>query len=273
MIVYPHSKINLGLHIIRKRNDGYHELETLFYPLDLCDALEIIPAADGKTEFTSTGIPIPGNANDNLCVKAWELLQKDYSVPEVKIHLHKMIPIGAGLGGGSSDATFTLRVLNNLFTLNLSSEKLKQYAQQLGSDCSFFLENSPTYASGRGEILTTHPLSLKGYSLALVKPDVHVSTADAYAGITPRKPEKPLKEILSLPPDEWKDVLVNDFEKTIFRKFPEPGKIKSRLYDYGAVYASMSGSGSSVFGIFRGKPPKDIPEEFSHHLVWQQELK
>jgi 4-diphosphocytidyl-2-C-methyl-D-erythritol kinase len=273
MIVYPHSKINLGLHVIRKRNDGFHELETLFYPLDLCDALEIIPAEDGKTAFTSGGIPIPEDGSDNLCVKAWKILQKDYPVPAVKIHLHKMIPVGAGLGGGSSDAAFTLKVLNDLFDLKLSAEMLHQYAQQLGSDCSFFLQNSPVYATGRGEIMTSHPLSLRGYSLVLVKPGVHVSTADAYAGITPGLPEKPLREILSLPPERWKDLLVNDFEKTILRRFPEIDNIKSLMYDLGAVYACMSGSGSSVFGIFRGKPPENISQAIPNYFFWQQELK
>ena len=242
MIIYPHSKINFGLHIIRKRYDGFHELETLFYPLDLCDALEIIPAINGRTEFTSTGIAIPENGSDNLCVKAWNLLHTDYGLPPVKIHLYKKIPVGAGLGGGSSDAAFSIKVLNDLFNLKLPKEKLKQYAQQLGSDCSFFLEKSPAFATGRGEIMESYPISLKGYSLVLVRPDIHVSTADAYAGITPQQPENPLKEILSLSPEKWKDLLTNDFEKTIFRKFPEIGKIKSRLYDLGAVYACMSGS-------------------------------
>ena len=273
MIVYPYSKINLGLHVIRKRDDGFHDLETLFYPLELCDALEIVPAADGKTEFTSSGIQIPGQMADNLCVKAWELMHPDYDLPHVKIHLHKMIPVGAGLGGGSSDAAFSLKVLNDLFSLKLPDEKLQHYAQKLGSDCSFFLGNTPAYATGRGEILTPHPLSLKGCNLVLIKPDVHVGTADAYAGITPKQPEKPLKEILSLPPEKWKDLLVNDFEKTIFRKFPPIAEIKSQLYNMGAVYACMSGSGSSVFGIFRNKPPADTGKLFAESFVWQQELK
>lgn len=273
MIVYPHSKINLGLHVIRKRDDGFHELETVLYPLDLCDALEIIPAPDGKTEFTSTGVPIPGETNDNLCVKAWMLLHSDHYLPHVKIHLHKKIPVGAGLGGGSSDAAFSLKVFNDLFNLKLSDEKLQLYAQKLGSDCSFFLGNSPAFATGKGEILTPYPFLLKGYSLVLVKPDVHVSTADAYAGITPKQPENPLKEILSLPPEKWKDLLINDFEETIFRKSPEPAEIKFHLYDMGAVYACMSGSGSSVFGIFRGKPPENTKERFAQSFVWQQELK
>jgi len=273
MIVYPHSKINLGLHVIRRRDDGFHELETLFYPLDLCDALEIIPATDGITEFTSSGNLIPGDINDNLCVKAWDILNSDYELPPVKIHLHKKIPVGAGLGGGSSDAAFSLKLLNELFDTNLSKEKLQQYAEQLGSDCSFFLENSPVYATGRGEIMSPYRISLKGYSLVLVKPGIHVSTADAYAGITPKQPENPLKDILSLPIEKWKDLLTNDFEETIFRKFAEPGEIKSRLYEMGAVYACMSGSGSSVFGIFRGNPPENTREKFAQYFVWQQELK
>jgi 4-diphosphocytidyl-2-C-methyl-D-erythritol kinase len=273
MIVYPHSKINLGLHVIRKRDDGFHELETVLYPLDLCDALEIIPATDGITEFTSSGNLIPGDINDNLCVKAWDILNRDYELPPVKIHLHKKIPVGAGLGGGSSDAAFSLKVINELFDLKLSKENLQQYAEQLGSDCSFFLENSPVYATGRGEIMSPYPISLEGYSLVLVKPGILVNTPDAYAGITSKQPENPLKEILGLSTEKWKDLLINDFEETIFRKFAEPGEIKSRLYEMGAVYACMSGSGSSVFGIFRGKPPEDAKEKFAQYFVWQQELK
>lgn len=273
MIVYPHSKINLGLHITQKREDGFHDLETFFYPISLRDALEIIPAPDGKTEFFLSGEEIPGPSDKNLCIKAWQILQKTHAIPPVKIHLHKVIPTGAGLGGGSSDAAFTLKTLNELFDKKISREKLKQYASELGSDCSFFLEDSPAYATGRGEILTPYPLSLNGFYLLLVIPDIHISTAEAYAGISPAKPEIPLKEILAYPLEKWSINLKNDFEKNIFNKYPEIKKIKTELYNMGAIYASMSGSGASVFGIFNQKPKDDDKKLFENHFLWEEILR
>jgi 4-diphosphocytidyl-2-C-methyl-D-erythritol kinase len=272
MIVYPHSKINLGLHIVKKREDGFHEIETLFYPLRLSDALEIIPASDGKTEFSSSGIPIPGNAEGNLCLQAWELLQKHHNIPPVKIHLHKVIPIGAGLGGGSSDAAFSLKLINDLFDADIPEEMLYEYAAQLGSDCSFFLNGQPALASGRGEILKPFDLSLKGYYLVLVSPPVHVSTAGAYTGIKPSMPETRLEDVLALPVKKWKGILVNDFEHSVFEKHPEIKKIKNQLYESGALYASMSGSGASVFGIFAQKPAGDLNDIFKDGFVWEEEL-
>jgi len=273
MIVYPHCKINLGLQILNKREDGFHELETLFYPLSLCDALEIIPASDGKTEIYNSGEEIPGPAIDNLCIKAWQILHKNHAIPPVKIHLHKVIPTGAGLGGGSSDAAFTLKTLNELFDIKISPVKLKQYASELGSDCSFFLEDSPAYATGRGEILSPYPLSLNRLYLLLVKPDIHISTAEAYAGISPAKPEIPLKEILAYPIEKWSINLKNDFEKNIFNKYPEIKKIKTELYNMGAIYASMSGSGASVFGIFNQKPKDDDKNLFGNYFLWEETLR
>ena len=272
MIVYPHSKINLGLHILRKREDGFHDIETLFYPLKLSDALEIIPASDGKTEFSSSGIPVPGNAEENLCLQAWELLHKHHPIPPVKIHLHKVIPIGAGLGGGSSDAAFTLKLINDLFEADIPRELLYEYAAQLGSDCSFFLNGQPALASGRGEILKPFDLSLKGYYLILVSPPVHVSTAGAYAGIKPSIPGTRLEDILALPVKNWKGLLVNDFEHSVFEKHPEIKEIKRQLYESGALYAGMSGSGASVFGIFEREPAFDADVKFKGCLVWKEEL-
>lgn len=248
MVVFPHCKINLGLHVISKREDGYHNIETCFYPVPWTDILEIIPAKEFS--FTSSGLMIPGKDQDNLCIKAYHHLQTHFDLAPVKIHLHKVLPTGAGLGGGSSDAAFTLRLLNSVFDLKLNPIQLRKFAAQLGSDCSFFVEDKPMLGSGRGEQLVDLPLSLKGLYMVLVKPDIHVSTADAYAGVKPHTPHQTLTDILTLPVAEWKDHLVNDFERSVFAKYPAIEAIKKEFYDHGALYASMSGSGSSVFGIF-----------------------
>jgi 4-diphosphocytidyl-2-C-methyl-D-erythritol kinase len=249
MVAFPHCKINLGLHVMSKRDDGYHNIETCFYPVPWTDILEIIPS--NQFSFSSSGSFIPGNVDENLCIKAFHLLQKQFQLADVKIHLHKVLPTGAGLGGGSSDAAFTLRILNSLFGLNLTSNHLRDFASQLGSDCAFFIDDKPLLGSGRGEQLTGLTLSLKGLYLVLVKPDIHVSTADAYAGVKPHVPDQSLSEILGRPVADWKNYLVNDFERSVFIKFPVIEAIKKELYDQGALYASMSGSGSSVFGIFQ----------------------
>ncbi|HOX83330.1 MAG TPA: 4-(cytidine 5'-diphospho)-2-C-methyl-D-erythritol kinase [Chryseolinea sp.] len=249
MVSFPPCKINLGLNILNKRPDGYHNLETCFYPVPWTDILEIIP---GETlTFSSSGNSIPGKADENLCLKAYHLLRNDYSLDPVKIHLHKMIPTGAGLGGGSSDAAHTLRLLNSIFQLNISKEKLMHYASKLGSDCAFFIQDKPMFGSGRGEVLTTVDISLKGKFLILVKPDIHVSTLDAYSNVNPCQPEVSLQNtLMTNPVSRWKDVVRNDFEESVFKKFPEIQSIKEKMYSLGAVYASMSGSGSTVFGIF-----------------------
>ncbi|GHV31913.1 4-diphosphocytidyl-2-C-methyl-D-erythritol kinase [Bacteroidia bacterium] len=250
MICFPNAKINLGLRVVSKRPDGYHNIETVFYPVPLCDALEIIPSETNETTFTQTGILVDGNPDDNLVMKALRLLEKDFDLPKIAIYLRKQIPFGAGLGGGSADAAFMLKLLNDFAGLGLSVEQLEKYAGRLGADCPFFIRNNPVFAEGIGDIFTPVEISLRGYYLVLVKPDIHVSTQEAYAGITPKQPSSRLTEIIRLPLSEWKTLMINDFEEGILARYPVIGDIKQALYDRGAVYASMSGSGSSVFGIF-----------------------
>lgn len=269
MVVFPHCKINLGLHVVSRREDGYHNIETCFYPVPRYDILEAIPSSGFS--FDQSGLSIPGASADNLCIRAYQLLKNDFSLAPVKIHLHKVIPMGAGLGGGSSDAAYMLKLLNDLFHLNLSATQLSTYAARLGSDCAFFTQPQPMLGSGRGEILENIDVNLKGYWLCLVKPDVHVSTAEAYAGMVPQPPARPLKEILSLPVENWKSLLVNDFEKTIFGKFPLLNEVKQRLYKSGAAYAAMSGSGSTIFALFKENPSLD--KQFAGMDYWVGELK
>ncbi|WP_285819803.1 4-(cytidine 5'-diphospho)-2-C-methyl-D-erythritol kinase [Bacteroides acidifaciens] len=260
MIVFPNIKINLGLSITEKRPDGYHNLETVFYPVALEDALEIraLPEADKKITLHQYGMEIAGNPEDNLVAKAYSLLDKEFHLPPVEIHLYKHIPSGAGLGGGSSDAAFMLKLLNGHFHLNLSEEQLEIYAATLGADCAFFIKNKPVYAEGIGNIFSPIELSLKGYQIMIVKPDVFVSTREAFANIHPHHPEYPVKEVIRRPVAEWKDTLINDFEASVFPQHPVIGEIKQELYNQGAIYASMSGSGSSVFGLFA--PDAALPE-------------
>ena len=253
MITYPNAKINLGLNIVEKRPDGYHNLETVFYPINLQDALEVNDL-EGEGEYTLkiSGTPIEGELDNNLVVKAYRLLKKDFpNMGSINIHMYKHIPTGAGLGGGSAYAAFMLKLLNEKFKLNLNTEKLEEYAAILGADCAFFIQNKPVFASGIGNIFEEINLSLKGYYLVLIKPDIFVSTKDAFANIIPMKPNHSLKEIIRMPVETWRATMKNDFEDSVFKKFPEIAAIKDKLYDMGAIYASMSGSGSSVFGIFR----------------------
>lgn len=267
MISFPPCKINLGLNVISRRSDGYHNLETCFYPIPLTDALEVLPSE--IISFEVSGNTIPGNSSDNLCLKAYRLLQKDLNLPPASIHLHKVIPSGAGLGGGSSDGAHTLRLLNQIFDLKLSSEKLKAYALQLGSDCPFFIDDKPMLGSGRGEVLADISIDLSGKFLVLIKPHVHVSTAEAYGGVTPVQRATRIKDILERESiTQWKDRLKNDFEEFIFSKYPVIGDIKENLYQQGALYASMSGSGSAVFGIF--EKPVDLKEQFSGMIYWSK---
>lgn len=266
MIAFPPCKINLGLNVIEKRADGYHNLETVFYPLPFTDIVEILPAS--KLSFSHSGIAIPGEPTDNLCLRAFHLLQTEFKISPVAIHLHKVIPTGAGLGGGSSDAAYTLRLLNNVFDLALSSSQLKQYAQQLGSDCAFFIDDEPMLGTGRGEILEPIHFSLAGKFLVLAKPAVHVSTAEAYKDVRPKRAHDAVKNVIensSLA--AWKDRLQNDFEPSVFKAHPIIQQCKEAMYAHGAVYASMSGSGSSVFGIFDA--PIQYPDE---HLIWSGAL-
>jgi 4-diphosphocytidyl-2-C-methyl-D-erythritol kinase len=274
MICFPNCKINLGLNITAKRQDGFHELQTIFYPLALSDCLEIIPASASGFSFTTSGMVIPSDGSKNICEKAYDLIRQRNHIPAVQMHLHKSIPIGAGLGGGSSDAAFTLTLLNNLFELNIAKDELKALAAQLGSDCAFFIENTPSIASGRGEKLTPFPLQLKGFNLALVMPPIHVSTAEAYAGIHPQQPLHDLSKITTETIDSWKEIIVNDFESHIFEKYPRIKEIKEKLYSLGALYASMSGSGAAVFGIFSKDISRDVTEDiFRDSFVWTETLK
>jgi 4-diphosphocytidyl-2-C-methyl-D-erythritol kinase len=253
MIQFPNCKINLGLSIIAKRTDGYHELETVFYPVGLKDIVEVVRASDlsAPVEFTSTGIEVPGEIANNLCVKAYELLKAAYpALPAVKIHLHKHIPMGAGLGGGSSDATAVLKLLNQVFNLSLTQAQLINYAAQLGSDCPFFVLDTPCHATGRGEILNPIQLDLSNYSIALIHPGVHIATSWAFQQLAPHEKEKSIATIIAQDIETWKQELVNDFEAPIFLAHPYLAELKEMLYKEGAIYASMSGSGSSLFGIF-----------------------
>ena len=254
MITYPNAKINLGLNITEKRPDGYHNLETIFYPIPLQDALEITPWEGGERKYklAQSGIQIAGDDENNLVVKAYKLLDSLYNLPPIEINLLKHIPSGAGLGGGSADAAFMLCMLNQHFQLNIPNEQLEVYAAQLGADCAFFVENKPTFAEGIGNIFSPIELSLKGYKLLLVKPDIFVSTRDAFAQIKPKRPTISLKEVAKMPVEAWKTYMVNDFEESVFPQFPAIADIKAKLYDMGAIYASMSGSGSSVFALFKG---------------------
>ena len=257
MICFPNAKINLGLHVLSKRADGYHNIETVFYPINLCDALEIVPAEEGKTVFSQTGIQIDGKPEDNLVVKAYHLLKKDYDLPEIAIYLRKEIPFGAGLGGGSSDAAFMIKLLNDFAGLNLSVAQMEAYAGRLGADCPFFIQNKPVFAEGTGSVFSPVTISLQAYHLIVVKPSVSVSTKEAYAGVKPQQPAVSLKEVIRLPVNEWKNHLVNDFEPGVFAQYPEIREIKQQLYAEGALYASMSGSGSAIFGIF-DKPVQTV---------------
>lgn len=259
MIVFPNAKINIGLNVVSKRTDGYHNLETIFYPLKLADALEI--ADSDETGLSFSGIPIDGSSEDNLILKAYRLLKKDYHLPPVKFHLHKIIPFGAGLGGGSSDAAFTLKMLNEYFNLALSTEILENYASQIGADCPFFIQNKPVFATGIGNRFQSLEFDLSAYEIVVLKPGIAVNTADAYRNITPRIPEKSLTELIKLPIETWKATIKNDFEKNVFSKYPEIAQLKEVLYELGAVYASMSGSGSAVFGIFN-----QIPAHFADRI-------
>jgi len=260
VLEFPNAKINLGLHILGKRPDGFHNIETVFNPIPLRDALEVVPASDKIFNFRATGLEIPGEINNNLCIKAYQLLSKDFDLLPVHMHLHKVIPIGAGLGGGSSDGAFTIRLLNSLFGLTLSVSEMQDYARKLGSDCPFFIKNKPLIGYERGDRFKSVALNLSGYYLAVIIPDIHVPTGDAYARVIPHTPDVSLKEIITKPVEEWKSLLSNDFEPSVFQKHPFISDIKDKLYDNGAVYASMSGSGSGVYGLFADPPV--IKEKF-----------
>lgn len=271
MITFPNAKINLGLRVLRKRPDGFHDIETIFYPIGLTDALEIVPSDDGKLSFALSGMALTDGGGDNLCVRAFRLMQQRYNLPEVKIFLHKTIPAGAGLGGGSSDAAFTLKLVRRLFGLKVSDDELKGMAAALGSDCPFFIENIPSFASGRGEVMQELPLTLKGKHLLLVKPDVAISTPWAYGAITPSGESLPAVNLLFAGSASWNHLLKNDFEAVVMEKYPVVKEIRDKMTEAGAFYAAMSGSGSSVFGLFDEKPTLGR-HDFEGMFVWQEVL-
>ncbi|PID94650.1 MAG: 4-(cytidine 5'-diphospho)-2-C-methyl-D-erythritol kinase [Bacteroidales bacterium] len=253
MLLFSNAKINIGLNIVGKRTDGYHNIETIFYPIqELCDALEIVESQ--RLSLNVSGQKITDDIEDNLIVRAYRILQHDFELPSVMFYLKKTIPTGAGLGGGSSNAAFTLKALNQMFCLGLTDSQLGDYAQRLGADCRFFVKNKPAYAEEKGDVLSDINLNLTNKYLVLVKPNIHISTQEAYAGVKIDKSAFDLRDIVSLPIEKWSDVVKNDFEKTIFRKYPLLDDIKNRLYSYGALYASMSGSGSTVYGLFDQNP-------------------
>ncbi|HEX6429273.1 MAG TPA: 4-(cytidine 5'-diphospho)-2-C-methyl-D-erythritol kinase [Niastella sp.] len=273
MVVFPNCKINIGLNIVRKRSDGYHDLETIFYPLPLRDALEVVKreTADGKSEvgsqrseeqtepvtFHLSGLPVQGKTEDNLCIKAYNLLKKDHpQLTNIDMYLHKAIPMGAGLGGGSADGAFTLQLLNEKFQLNISREKLLDYSLQLGSDCPFFIINKPCYATGRGELLQAVQLDLSSYSFLVVHPGVHINTGWAFSQLTPAPSSQSLQEIIQQPVTNWRSLLKNDFEAPVCKQHPDLQAIREKLYAAGALYASMTGSGSCFYGIF---PKEQLP--------------
>ena len=270
MVSFPNCKINIGLRVVGKRTDGFHDIETVFAPVELKDALEIAEQATGNNElsFNQTGLKIPGTDNDNLCLKAYHLLKNDFpQLPALRIHLHKAVPMGAGLGGGSADASFMLKLLNKKFNLALADEQLVSYALKLGSDCPFFIINKPCYATGRGEMLEEISLDLSGYKIILINPDIHINTAWAFSKVNIEANRLPLKELIALPPASWQQHIFNDFEKPVFDEHPEIAEIKTTLIEQGAVYASMSGSGSTVFGIFEKKAGPAI--KFPAHYFWK----
>jgi 4-diphosphocytidyl-2-C-methyl-D-erythritol kinase len=270
VIVFPNCKINLGLNITGKRQDGYHNLETVFFPVFLKDILEIIRAENSAESFhySNSGLPVTGDIYSNLCFKAYQLLKKDFpDLPAIKLHLHKAIPTGAGLGGGSADAAFTLILLNNIYKLSLSTDQLTSYALQLGSDCPYFIINKPCFATGRGELLQTINLDLSAFKIVIVNPGIHISTATAFTTIKPAAPSKSIQEIINQPIETWKQELKNDFEEPVFIQHPEIKTLKETMYSHGAIYASMSGSGSTVYGIFSKKlnPSINLP---SHNFIY-----
>lgn len=249
MVSFPNCKINLGLRILRRRDDGFHDLETVFYPLSLCDILETVPSME--LQFTATGHPIPGDPDTNLVMRAWHLLRRDFpELPFVHIHLHKQVPIGGGLGGGSSDAAFLLHSLNRQFQLGLDAGRLAGYATQLGSDCPFFLINEPCLGEGRGERLERLTIDLSAYSILLIHPGLHISTAEAFSRCRPEDRGPSLRSLIAQPVERWRNTVFNAFEQSLFGIYPVLRQIKQALYDRGASYASMTGSGSCLYGIF-----------------------
>ena len=269
MISFPHCKVNLGLHVTERRNDGFHNLETIFYPVKWTDILELTEGGKDAFNLNISGLPVNGELQTNLLYKAWAIVNAEYPLPAISVHLHKILPMGAGLGGGSSDAAFMLKMLNEHFKLAISTSKLTEMAAKLGSDCAFFIEETPKIATGRGEILSPISVDLSPYTIVIVMPPTTVGTAEAYSWITPKQPTASLKSIIEKPIHEWKNNLINDFEEPVMQHRPIIRTIKNQLYERGAIYASMSGSGAAVFGIFE----KDHKPEFDFEnciIKWEE---
>lgn len=273
MLEFPNCKINIGLNVTSKREDGYHDIETIFYPLPWCDVLEIVPEISVNNAQSSkpdtlhlSGIAVPGAAGDNICLKAATLLRKDFpEISPLAIHLHKTIPSGAGLGGGSADGAFTLVLLNRIFKLGLSASQLTDYALRLGSDCPFFINNTPCFAAGRGEAMEPVSLDLSAYTIVLINPGIHINTGWAFSQLTPAVPSQKLNQLIQQPLTEWKNLIRNDFEEPVLRQYPQIAAAKEELYANGALFAAMTGTGSTVYGIF----VKDVPKKLrwsNHHL-------
>jgi 4-diphosphocytidyl-2-C-methyl-D-erythritol kinase len=275
MLTFPNAKLNLGLYVTERRPDGYHTLESVFLPLPWTDVLEVLPAPKGQetTSLTLTGRPIPGDPATNLCLKAYELLKADYpQLPAAQMQLHKLVPIGAGLGGGSADAAFALRAVSEVFGLNLPADTLENYARRLGADCAFFIRNQPRLALEKGDVFEDITLNLAGTACMVVYPGLHISTAEAYARIVPQAPKYPLREALAHPMATWRTTVSNDFETALAPAHPVLTGIKQQLYAAGATYASLSGSGSAVYGLFEGvgeAPALTWPTEY---VVWRGQL-
>jgi 4-diphosphocytidyl-2-C-methyl-D-erythritol kinase len=280
MVVFPNCKINIGLHITSKREDGYHNIETVMVPVAWSDALEIVKhdqkkpdeslltgkAESGKVHFYSYGIPIPGNAEDNLCIKVYHMLEEWFELPSVDIHLIKNVPIGAGLGGGSANAAFCLRALKEYFDLSISDSEAKKLLGNIGSDCPFFWDNEPSFAYGKGDDMRRIELQLTNKWVLLVYPNIAISTAEAYSGINPKQPSIDLELLTNLPIECWNQGIVNDFEESVFPKYPSLMEVKKRFYEIGAIYSSLSGSGSAIYGIFSEEPT--IPTEWQDYQFW-----
>jgi 4-diphosphocytidyl-2-C-methyl-D-erythritol kinase len=275
LLTFPNAKLNLGLYITARRPDGYHDLETVFVPLPWADVLEVLPAPKGQAaaSLTLTGRPIPGEAATNLCLKAYELLKVDFpALPPAQLHLHKIVPIGAGLGGGSADAAFALRAIGEVFGLQLTTAQLEGYARRLGADCAFFIENTPRLAREKGDVFENIALSLAGTACVVVYPGLHISTPQAFAGIVPQVPKMPLRKALAQPMSTWRDTVRNDFEGSLAPAYPVLADIKQQLYAAGATYASLSGSGSAVYGLFEGVREAPVLPWPTDYLVWRGQL-
>lgn len=268
MLEFCPCKINLGLNVVEKRPDGFHNLETVFYPILWQDSLEIIENTDNQDfEIQISGLKIDGNVQDNIIYKAFQFIRQHHQVPNIKVHLHKSIPMGAGLGGGSSNAAVFINLIDKKFNLGLSLAEKTDIAGGLGSDCAFFIEQKPVFATGKGDVFEPVQINLLKYYILLVYPGIHSNTKTAYAGVTPQRPKQNIKSILEKTPiHEWKSLLVNDFEASVCKAFPEIEKVKQQLYNNGAIYACMSGSGSTVFGIFKEKPSMSFPQHYQSFL-------